>query len=68
MRARGRVVAGPAPERADDFAYLLQLAASGRLDPLTEVVGGLEAVPEAYHRIDTGHKVGNLVVLPGAPR
>lgn len=68
VRARGRVVAGPAPERADDFAYLLQLAASGRLDPLTEVVGGLEAVPEAYHRIDTGHKVGNLVVLPGAPR
>jgi NADPH:quinone reductase-like Zn-dependent oxidoreductase len=68
LRARGRVIAGPAPERAEDIAHLLQLAASGRLDPLTEVLGGLDAVPEAHRRIDTGHKVGNLVVLPGAPR
>lgn len=68
LRARGRVIAGPAPERADDVAHLLELTASGHLDPLTEVVGGLDAVPQAHCRIDTGHKVGNLVVLPGAGR
>jgi NADPH:quinone reductase-like Zn-dependent oxidoreductase len=64
VRARGRVVAGMAPERAQDFAFLLQLVAEGRLDPVTTVVGGLEDLPEAYRRLDTGRKVGNLVVLP----
>lgn len=67
LRARGRVIAGPAPERAEDIAHLLELTASGRLEPLTEVLGGLDSLPEAYRRIDTGHKVGNLVVLPGVP-
>ncbi|HRA74885.1 MAG TPA: NAD(P)-dependent alcohol dehydrogenase [Propionicimonas sp.] len=64
--AREPVIAGPAPERADDVAFLLQLAADGELDPLTEVVGGLAAVVEAHRRVDSGRKVGNLVVLPGA--
>ncbi len=65
-RGRGRVVAGPFPERAEDHAHLLGLVAAGRLDPVTEVVGGLDAVVEAHRRIDTGHKVGNLVVTPWA--
>ena len=64
VRARGRVLAGPAPQRGEDFAFLLDLVASGDLDPVTEVVGGLESVPEAHRRIDTGRKVGNLVILP----
>jgi len=64
VRARGRVIAGPAPERAADVAHLLDLVAAGRLDPVTEVVGGLDALPAAYARVDSGRKVGNLVVLP----
>lgn len=68
LLSRGRVITGSAPERADDVAFLLDLTASGRLDPVTEVVGGLDAVREAHRRIDTGHKVGNLVILPGASR
>lgn len=66
VRAGGRVITGSAPERADDFTFLLGLTAAGLLDPVTEVVGGLDAVQEAHRRIDTGHKVGNLVILPGA--
>ncbi|MGB7961869.1 MAG: NAD(P)-dependent alcohol dehydrogenase [Propionicimonas sp.] len=68
VAARRPVITGSAPERADDFALLLQLAASGQLDPVTEIVGGLDAVQEAHRRIDTGRKVGNLVILPGAAR
>lgn len=68
LLARGRVIAGPAPERPDDFAFLLGLVATGQLDPATEVIGGLEALPQGYRRVDTGRKVGNLVVLPGATR
>lgn len=66
IRARGRVRAGAAPERREDFGELLELLATGRLAPLCEIVGGLDALPEAHRRIDDGHKVGNLVVLPGA--
>lgn len=64
IRARGRVLAGSAPERSEDFALLLDLVARGELDPLVETVGGLDALPEAHRRIDTGRKVGNLVILP----
>jgi NADPH:quinone reductase-like Zn-dependent oxidoreductase len=64
VRAHGQVFAGPAPERGEDFTFLLDLVASGHLDPVTEVIGGLEAVGEAHRRIDTGRKVGNLVILP----
>jgi NADPH:quinone reductase-like Zn-dependent oxidoreductase len=62
--ARGRVMAGAAPERHEDFALLLALVARGEFDPLVETLGGLEGLPEAHRRIDTGRKVGNLVVLP----
>ncbi len=64
LRARGRVYTGSAPERPQDFAFLLDLVASGEFDPLTRVLGGLGSIPEAHRIIDTGHKVGNLVVLP----
>ncbi|UOQ59125.1 NAD(P)-dependent alcohol dehydrogenase [Leucobacter rhizosphaerae] len=63
--ARGRVHAGPAPERADRFATLLDLAAAGSLAPVAETLGGLAALPDAYRIIDSGRKIGNLVIRPG---
>jgi NADPH:quinone reductase-like Zn-dependent oxidoreductase len=62
--SRGRVVAGPSAEDPAAFARLLDLVATGELDPVTEVVGGLEDLVAAYRRIDSGRKVGNLVVEP----
>lgn len=62
--ARGRVIAGTVKERTDDVEAVLDLIAHGAFDPLTDIVGGLDAIGEAYRRIDTGHKVGNLVVTP----
>lgn len=66
IRARRPVIVGTSPERGDDVAILLTLVASGQLDPLTTVVGGLEQLPDAYRLIDGGHKVGALVIEPGA--
>jgi NADPH:quinone reductase-like Zn-dependent oxidoreductase len=66
VTARGRVIAGAAPERREDFALILDLVASGAFDPLVEILGGLEALPEAHRRVDSGRKVGNLVILPAA--
>lgn len=64
VRGGRRVFAGPAPERPEDFDYLLDLAATGRLDPIVTVAGGLDALPDAYRVVDSGRKVGNLVVAP----
>jgi NADPH:quinone reductase-like Zn-dependent oxidoreductase len=60
---RRRVKAGVAPERADDFAHLMNLVAEGTLRVVREDIG-LDDIVDAYRRIDSGHKVGNIVVHP----
>jgi NADPH:quinone reductase-like Zn-dependent oxidoreductase len=64
---RRKVKAGPAPESAEAFARLLQLVADGQFKAVmdhTDVGGGIEAITAAYERIDSGRKVGNLVIHP----
>jgi NADPH:quinone reductase-like Zn-dependent oxidoreductase len=67
IRPGGRVKSGNGPEDPADFEYLLGLVEGGRLDPVTEVLDGLEHVTEAYERIDSGHKTGNLVLRLTGP-
>lgn len=63
LRARGDVVAGPAPERREDFAHLLDLVAAGELRVVSRSMP-LDEVVEAYRVVDSGRKVGNLVLIP----
>jgi NADPH:quinone reductase-like Zn-dependent oxidoreductase len=63
--ARGPVVTGTASERADVVAALLADVAAGTLDPVTRTLEGLDAVVEAHRVVDSGRKVGNLVLLVG---
>ncbi|MFT4086890.1 MAG: NAD(P)-dependent alcohol dehydrogenase [Gordonia sp. (in: high G+C Gram-positive bacteria)] len=62
--SRGPVKAGPMPEKAEAFAALLAIADDGGLNPVTRVLGGFDALDDAYAEIDSGRKVGNLVVVP----
>jgi NADPH:quinone reductase-like Zn-dependent oxidoreductase len=62
IRPGGRVRSGTSPEKPSDFEYLLDLVEAGHLDPVVEALDGLESIPEAYRRIDSGRKVGNLVI------
>ncbi len=64
LRARGNVVAGSAPERVEDFDLLLQLAADGELTVVIEEIYDLAGIVDAYRRVDSGHKVGNVIVRP----
>jgi NADPH:quinone reductase-like Zn-dependent oxidoreductase len=64
IAARGNVKAGPASERPEHLARVLQLAADGALAPLIEASYPLDAVAQAYARIDSGRKVGNIVLHP----
>lgn len=61
---RGDVVAGTAPERRADFEFLLGLVEAGELTVVIDRVFDLVDVAEAYARVDTGHKVGNVILHP----
>ncbi len=63
-RAHGRIKAGPAPERPDDFERLLQLVAEGQLRVVVDDTFDLEDIADAYVRVDSGHKVGNVLIHP----
>ena len=62
--ARGNVKAGPAPERAEDAELLLQLVADGTLKVVIDHSYELDEIVAAHERVDTGHKVGNVIVHP----
>ena len=64
IRARGEVIAGTAPERVEHFDHLLGLIADGSLAVVIDDVHSLDDIVEAHRRVDSGHKVGNLVVHP----
>lgn len=57
-----KVHAGPAPERASDMEDLAALAASQQFTPVIDSVYPLEDIVAAHARVDTGHKVGSVVV------
>nr|WP_246221323.1 NAD(P)-dependent alcohol dehydrogenase [Phytoactinopolyspora mesophila] len=62
VRARGNVVAGTATERVEDIEFLLSLAAAGELKVVIDHAYDLSEVAEAHARIDSGRKVGNVVM------
>ena len=62
LRARGNVKAGVASERPSDFEYLLKLVADGELRVVVDSIGTLDEIVTAYRRVDSGHKVGNVVI------
>jgi NADPH:quinone reductase-like Zn-dependent oxidoreductase len=65
LAARGPVKAGPASESREVIETVLGLAADGVLDPVIESTHPLGGIVDAYRRVDSGRKVGNIVVHPG---
>ena len=64
IRARGNVIAGPAPERTADVEELLRLLADGTVRVVVDRTYPLADIAEAHRRVDTGRKVGNVIVHP----
>lgn len=64
LRARRGVVTGPAPERADDFEWLLQLVAANELTVVVDCTFPLDQIADAYRLVDSGRKRGNVIVRP----
>jgi len=64
IRARGNVAAGSAPERVAHFDVLLGLVANGEITVVHDQTFDLDHIADAHRRVDTGRKVGNIVVRP----
>ena len=64
LRARGNVVAGSSGERAEDFETLLRMVADGELRVVHDQAFPLDDIAAAYRRVDSGRKVGNVLVHP----
>ncbi len=59
------VLTGTAPERADDLRHLAELAAQGVLTPVVSHSFTLENAAHAHRIVDSGRKVGNVVLTMG---
>jgi NADPH:quinone reductase-like Zn-dependent oxidoreductase len=64
LRARGDVAAGTSGERPEDMAHLLELVRDGELRVVLDRVGSLDDVVDLHRRVDSGRKVGNVVLRP----
>ncbi|MCG2624458.1 NAD(P)-dependent alcohol dehydrogenase [Arthrobacter sp. I2-34] len=66
-RASGKLVtAGSVDYRAEDLAFLVDLAESGRYRPVTDRSWDLPGIVEAHRYVDTGRKKGNVVLRVAA--
>jgi NADPH:quinone reductase-like Zn-dependent oxidoreductase len=59
---RKPVVSGTAPMSADDLGTLMSLAERGDLKPAIDSVLPFMQIVEAHRRVDSGHKVGSIVL------
>lgn len=66
LRARGPINAGTAPGGAAQVAPLMPLLERGELDPVIQESLPLADIARAYEIVDSGRKVGNVVVRPQA--
>jgi NADPH:quinone reductase-like Zn-dependent oxidoreductase len=66
MTSTKRVISGTGPERADDLRVLADLAAAGKVRVVVSEVLPFERAAEAHALVDSGHKVGTIVLVPDA--
>lgn len=64
LRARGNVRVGTSKERAEEFAALVEQVADGTLEVIIEESFPLDRIADAYRRVDSGRKVGNVLLIP----
>jgi NADPH:quinone reductase-like Zn-dependent oxidoreductase len=50
------------PTTDANFRTLMALAAEGQLEPVIDTMLPFDQIAEAHRRVDTGHKVGSVVV------
>lgn len=61
---RQKVIAGPIAENGKDLEFLLSLCERGEFKPLISQILPLAKISEAHALVDSGRKLGSVVVIP----
>ena len=64
LKARGPIKVGTATEKKEDIEFLLNLLEAGELKVITDKIYSLDDIAQAHQYVDSGRKVGNVIVKP----
>ena len=62
-----KVAGGPAPERAEDIVELKRLCETGAYKPVIDSRFVFDRISQAHARVESGRKVGSVIVTLRAP-
>lgn len=62
LKAHGQIKVGTSTEKKEDIEYLLSLVEQGKIKVVIDKLCTLDEIVDAHTHVDTGRKVGNVVV------